>query len=173
MSGMSEKAAFEWTNGQIKNALDAITEVCAPENRFPIVTSIRAYRNHKRLAEAWESADQERSALIREHGVEKDGTFHVLPDSDGYPAFVEGYTEIIQMNGQALELEILSLAEIEKGYVRDPETGRKTDLGVSPGAIGVLMELNVVTEDGKAVETAEEGEGEALERDEAQEDAPE
>ncbi len=172
---MSEKVGFDWTNGQVKNALDAMTEVCAPENRFPIVTSVRVYRNRRRLVEAWEPAEQVRNALIREHGVETDGGFSVPANSEGYDAFIQGFTELVEMNGATVELEILSLAEIEKGYVKDPETGQKSSLGVSPAVIGLLMELELVTEDGRAAKDAEEvvDDNEALERDEETEDVPE
>ena len=165
---MSDKASFDWTNNELKAALDAMAEVCAPENRFPVVTSIRAYRNHKRLAEAWEPAEQVRNTLIQEYGekVGDAGSWRIT-DPDGLAAFAE----LMQANGVAVELEVLSLAEVEKGYVKDPATGTKEPLGISPSAIGVLMDLHVLTEDGKVV--AEEVEGEALERDEAQEDAPE
>ena len=156
---MSHTKRFEWSNGQVFAALQAMADVCTPGNRYPVVTSVRAHRNQRKVAEAWADPEKVRLELIVEHGEKRpDGSIRVLSGMDGNAAFADAFNELCAMHGQAVELEILSLAEIEKGYTKDPNTGAKEELGIAPDSIGTLMDLGVVTEDGKPLPDAEEPE---------------
>ena len=144
---MSETTEFRWTNGEIQEALDAMTELCLPENRYPVVTAIHAHRNHRRLTEVWSAPDEERVSLVREYGTARDGGFRVMPGDEGFVEFAEKYNALMALEGEPVELEILKLTEIEKGYVRDAETGSKSPLGLSPPTIGALISMGIVTEE--------------------------
>ena len=124
-----------------------MTELCLPENRYPVVTAIHAHRNHRRLTDVWSAPAAGRVSLVRDYGTARDGGLRLLPGDAGFAAVAEKYNALMALEGEPVEVEILKLTEIEKGYVRDAETGSKSPLGLSPPTIGALISMGIVTEE--------------------------
>jgi hypothetical protein len=131
------------TNGAVKAALDAMQALCGPTNRLPVVASLRADRTLRALATAWEPCERVRMQLLRDHGETNGEQVSISPHMPGWPAFAEAYNE---MGAEEVEVAVepLKLSDIEQGYARDAETGKKEPLDISPAQLGALVELGLI-----------------------------
>lgn len=143
-------------NAQIKDALDCMSQLCGgtdttgkvhlPLNRLPIVASLKAARTRKSLAEAWEICEEERHKLIDEYGVETgDGKRTIPPETDAWNSFWKAYSSLLEDESE-INVEPITLEDLENGYYRDPESGHKDSLDISPVEIGVLIDTHIVLE---------------------------
>lgn len=133
------------TNEDVRAALEAMAQVCGGGNRLPTLAALRAFRIKATLAKAWESCDELRLQLCRDHGKpNEDGSRYVFDSAEGRAAFDDGWKKLCAEERE-LDLETLALAEIEAGHYRG-ETGKKeSGLDLTADALGTLVRVGIVT----------------------------
>lgn len=132
--------------GDVKLALDAMDQLCGGGNRLPTLTALRASRIKTALAKAWAPLEERRMQLCKDHGTLEPGakTFS-FPSKEGQEAFVAGWNELATADVE-VELEALTPADLEGGYFRDPNTGKREDgLDLAPEVFGVLERLEILS----------------------------
>lgn len=135
------------TNGEIKQALDAITELCGSSNRLPVLDSIKATRMFTAFAAAWAPSEAERVKLVEEYGTKNaDGTLGV--QGDDFAAFVKKYNTVLGGECDTPEFKPIPLASIEQGYSKNPETGKRDVLDISPASLMGLLSFGLITDNG-------------------------
>ena len=136
------------TNAQVKAALDCMGVLCGENNRLPVVAALKADRTLRALSAAWEPCEAIRKQLVQDHGEDHEGGKRVMPGMAGWPAFVEAYNEMAAQEAD-VAVEPITVADVEKGYSRDPETGKKDALDISPAHLGALVEIGIIEEKGE------------------------
>lgn len=139
------------SNGDVHGALLAMNHVCGGGNRLPTLPALRAFRIKGALAQAWEGVDEIRVQMCKDQGkMNEAGNAYVFETADAAEAFNAAWKEVCA-EPRELELETLTLAEIEAGHFRHPETGKKEPgLDISPDQLGLLVRIGIVTEPPKA-----------------------
>lgn len=135
------------TNDELQARLQDITGLCAPTNRLPVRTSLRARRTLRALRSAWAPVEEVRIALVQEHGKQdKAGNYTVQPGTPQMAAFLKDWLEVLAEEVE-VEVEPIRLSEVEAGWSRDKETGEKDILDVSPTCIGNLLDCGLIEDD--------------------------
>jgi len=134
------------TNGQVFEAVVAMRELCAPQNRLgSIPARLKAVRTLASLEAAWAPCETLRSELVMEHGEEReDGIVAVVPGSDGWDAFVAAYGAMMEEEADA-KVEPIRLADIDSGYSKDAD-GKKEPVDIDGPSLAVLITLGLITE---------------------------
>jgi hypothetical protein len=130
------------TNGDIKSALDALTELCGPTNRLPVLDSIEATRSYTAFNDAWAPSEAERLKLVEEHGTK--GKEGVSVKGKALGPFLQAWSVVMSGECDTPTFKAIPIASIEQGHAKDTETGKKIPLDVSPAALMVLMELGLI-----------------------------
>lgn len=139
-------------NGDLKAGLDAMEALCTGANRLPILAALRADRTYRRLREAWAPIGEKLNQLILDHGepVKDDkgadtGQVSVTPSMAGWAEYVSARAAAYVAETE-VEVETLTVADIEAGWARDPETGKKGPLDIAPASIGHLIVLGIIVD---------------------------
>jgi hypothetical protein len=127
------------TNGAVQIATEAMTALCGPTNRLPVVAALKADRTLRALAAEAAIFEPRRNQYIQDHGAKTDDGWRIEPGMDGWDGYVE-------MHGIEVEVAVepVKMADVEQGYARDPETGRKEALDISPAQLGALVALGII-----------------------------
>lgn len=134
------------TNGQILNAVEASAQLANPMNRLPPVAQIAAGENLHALRVAWTPVNEDRNDLVKEMGVPgPDGKPVVKRDSPKWPEF-EKACEELGAKEQEVPIRPIRWADIQAGYSRDPETGKRGLLEIGAEQLRDLRELGIVVE---------------------------
>lgn len=139
------------TNADVQLALVAMTQLCGGGNRLPTLPALRASRIKAGLEAAWKSCDEHRIQLCKDHGKLDDaGTAYVFESAEARRAFDDSWKQLCAEE-RDLELETLTQTEIDAGWYRNPETGKKEPgLDLSPDQLGVLVRVGIVTQPAEA-----------------------
>ena len=135
-------------NGDVKSGLDSLTELCGPANRIPVLDSIQAGRSHTSFSASWAAPEAERLKLVEEHGTQDDNG-SVSVSGDALAPFIEAYKTILAGDCDTPTFKPIPIASIEQGYSKDPETGQRLPLDVSPAALMTLIELGLIDDGGR------------------------
>ena len=135
-------------NGDVKSGLDALTELCGPSNRIPVLDSIQAGRSYTAFVASWAAPEKERLKLVEEHGT-ADANGSVSVSGDGLGPFIEAYNTILAGECDTPSFKPIPIASIEQGFSKDPETGERFPLDVSPAALMTLIELGLIDDGGR------------------------
>ena len=133
------------TNAEIKAALECMTALCGPTNRLPTLAALKADRTLRALREAWAPVRAIQDGLIREHGKETDGGHEINPKCEGWADYVRE-ANALYADETEVALHPITLKDIEAGWSRDPETGKKDGLDISPAQLGALVELGCIVD---------------------------
>jgi hypothetical protein len=131
-------------NVEVKVALDCMAVLCGPLNRLPTLAALKADRTLRALRSAYEPVEAIRIKLVEEHG-EKAGEETKVPDAN-LPAFIAAYNELMGAETD-VTIQPIRTADVQAGYSRDPATGKKDIIDISPAQLGVLVELGIITEE--------------------------
>lgn len=144
------------TNGQIKVALDALEQLIGPGNRLPVLAMLRADRSLRALAKAWAPCDAERLKLCQEYGkLTIDGARFEFPVKEDAQAFAAAYNAIVLEEVEVSGLEPVALKDIEAGYHKDQETGKKSaTLDIDGTQLRALIVLGIIDDPAAAVPDA-------------------
>lgn len=139
---------MKFTNADVIGALRVMTHLCGGGNRLETLPALRASRIRDALARAAEPVEELRMRLISDRGGQLNeamGRYEFTDpaaDAEVNRLYLEGLRE-----ERDLELEALTLQEVEAGHYRDPATGKKEKgLDLSPDQIGLLVRLGIVIE---------------------------
>ena len=132
------------SNENVRKAAEAVAQLCHPTNRLPVLAQLAAARNLSALRTAWAPVNDVRNKLVEEHGEQNGQGFHVKPTMPGWPAFVKA-CELMGAEEQDVPVQPLKIADIEAGYSRDPETGKRGLLEIGAEQLGDLIELEIIT----------------------------
>ncbi len=146
MPEKSKRVETEIRNGDLRIALEAMTILASSPNRLDdTVDSLKAHRNRKRMADAYEPGEETRKGLVEEHGKKKKGSSNksVEPGTKEFEAFQKAF-EVLMDEVSTVKIEKLSKDVIEDGWSRDPETGKKGPLEISASEIGALADCGVL-----------------------------
>lgn len=138
--------AFKITraNGPLSELLEAASALAGPTNRLPTLAQLAASRNLHELRRAWKPVGETRDRLIEEHGEKKNGVPQIRSDMPGWEAF-NTESEKLLKEEQEVTLHAIPWTEIEKGYSRDPDTGRRGLLDLSADHMGRLIDAGIIT----------------------------
>lgn len=133
------------TNADVNAALAAMTQVCGGGNRLATLPALRAARIKAALAKAWEPCEEHRVQLCQDHGkLDESGTAYVFESAAARRAFEAGWQEVLGEQRE-IEVETLTLAEVEAGHYRTEGGKKESGLDLSPDHLGVLVRVGIVT----------------------------
>lgn len=134
------------TNSNILKAMEAARQLADPMNRLPPVAQIAAGENLHALRVAWTPVNEDRNDLISELGESgPDGKPVVKRGSDRWPEFEKACDEL-GAREQEVPIRPIRWADIQAGYSRDPETGKRGVLEIGAEQLRDLRELGIVVE---------------------------
>ena len=128
-------------NGAASTAMEDMAVLCGPNNRLPVVASLDADRGLRALVAEFKIFEPRRVQYIEDHGTKEGEGWKIEPGSDGW----DGYVELMEAES-GVDIKPLRMADIQAGYSRDPETGEKGLLDISPAQLGALVELGLIVE---------------------------
>lgn len=133
------------TNADVNACLADMTHVTTGGNRLDSLPALRAVRIREALAAAWKSVDEHRLQLAQDHGkLNELGTHYVFETGPAVTAYNDGWEKALA-EVRDIEIETLTLAEVQAGWFRTPE-GKRERFDISPDSLARLIRVGIVTE---------------------------
>lgn len=133
------------TNPQAVLAYNCLSALIRPGNVLPGLTGLRADRNLRKLEPIASPYEKKRVELIQRLGTQgEDGSWTVEPGSAAWKEFAAEH-DPMAAEEHDLDLYVIPLAEILKGYSSDAE-GTVRLLNFAGAELGALERLGIVTD---------------------------